>query len=873
MANDLVMRLQMMIADKVSAPLKKIQQASGLTAKGLQATRTQLERLGQQRQLIDRLKEQQRAWQNTSNQLKIHQAQLQSLRNSGTATATQIARQTALVDKSNASLQRQSGRLVELRRAINASGIGKLSTDEQKLNQAIAQTTARLRDQEAAIHRINSIKSTRDEQLGGLAKVGGVGLAMRMAGQRGLSAAASFMLPGFDFDKTMARVQALTQLEKDSDAFKQLRQQARDLGASTNFSANDAAEGQALLAMAGFNPKEIMGAMPGMLDMSLASGVELGRTAEIASNISRGFGIDANDMTRVADVLTVALTSSNTTLETLGDTMKYVAPNAQALGVSMEETAALAGLLGNVGIQGSQAGTALRGMFIRMSTQPAAARKALEDLGISFADSSGNMRNFSEILVDVYKATENMGNMEKMKYVAEIFGREPSSAVMELLNTSNAGEMQAFIERIQNSQGAAAKTALTMNEHLGGKLKALESGWEELGNKFYDSIKEDLSDIVIWVTKVIGAINEWATANPALVETIAKVVSGALVLLTVVGTLMVTITAILAPLVMFKASMMILGVKVFGAGGAIKWLVNIIKWAGLVLKAHPLILAIGLLATAVYLIYQNWDSFVWFFNDLWDQVKTAFDGGIAGISAFILNWSPIGLFYKAFAMVLDYFGVTLPENFTTFAAHMFTNFGNSVMENGKALLVWFTTVFVSVFTWFMVDLPQKFTGFGKMMMDGLINGIKNTAGAVKDSIVNLGDNVVGWFSDKLNINSPSKVFMSVAQSIPEGVALGITKDLPVVSAAVNELNDTTLDPFASTHHSNNSHTTATTATPPLMSTNQRGGNTVHFGGDTYNITLQSGSSDNNANLMQQLERLLEQREREKAARYRSRLSD
>ena len=156
----------------------------------------------------------------------------------------------------------------------------------------------------------------------------------------------------------MSRVQALTRLDKGSAELAALRAQARKLGADTMFSATEAAEGQAFLGMAGFDAKQIQAAMPGLLDMAKAGDTDLGRTADIGSNILGGFGLAAEEMSRVSDVLTQTMTTSNVTLEMLGETMKYVAPQARAAGASLEEMAAMTGLLGNVGIQSSQAGTA-----------------------------------------------------------------------------------------------------------------------------------------------------------------------------------------------------------------------------------------------------------------------------------------------------------------------------------------------------------------------------------------------------------------------------------------------------------------------------------------------------------------------------------
>ncbi|GHU38883.1 hypothetical protein AGMMS50256_38480 [Betaproteobacteria bacterium] len=185
---------------------------------------------------------------------------------------------------------------------------------------------------------------------------------------------------GVEFEATMSKVQALTRLDRDSPEMAALNTQARELGAKTMFSATEAAQGQAFLAMAGFSPEHVLQSMPAMLDMAKAGDMDLARTADIASNVQTAMGLDASQMPRIADTLTMAFTSSNVSLEMLGETMKYMAPAARAAGMSLEEASAMAGLLGNAGIQASMAGTSLRNVITRLAAPPKAAGEALSEL-------------------------------------------------------------------------------------------------------------------------------------------------------------------------------------------------------------------------------------------------------------------------------------------------------------------------------------------------------------------------------------------------------------------------------------------------------------------------------------------------------------
>src|SRR5690606_33363463 len=214
-----------------------------------------------------------------------------------------------------------------------------------------------------------------------------------------------------DFEQAMSRVGALVRATDEELAI--LSRTARDLGASTVFSASQAAEGMSYLAMAGFSVQEIVEAMPGLLNTAAAAQSGLGVTADIVSNILSGFQLEARETGRIADVLTATFTSSNTTLESLGDTMSYVAPVAASLGISLEEVAAMTGRLGDVGIQGQRAGTALRAIFTRLASPTGEAARLIQDLGIQMTDSSGNMLPMIDIIRQIEERTRNMGSAQR----------------------------------------------------------------------------------------------------------------------------------------------------------------------------------------------------------------------------------------------------------------------------------------------------------------------------------------------------------------------------------------------------------------------------------------------------------------------------
>ncbi|HIF7719919.1 TPA: phage tail tape measure protein, partial [Escherichia coli] len=298
------------------------------------------------------------------------------------------------LERLNESRTREIQKMRELGGELKRHGIS-LTGSDNTIQQAIRRTEQynnQLERERQALARVTRARErySRAQETAGKLKTGGA-LAIGAAAAGGY-AAGRFLQPAIGFGKEMSRVQALTRIDKNSPQFKALREQALKLGSETQFTASDAASGQSFLAMAGFTPQAIQAALPGVLNMALAGGVELGETADIGSNILTQFNLTADQMDRVGDTLTAAFTRTNTDLRALGETMKYTGPVAAKLGISLEEAAAMAGMLANNGLRGSDAGTAMRASLSRLASPPKAAADALKELGVSVADARGKMR-------------------------------------------------------------------------------------------------------------------------------------------------------------------------------------------------------------------------------------------------------------------------------------------------------------------------------------------------------------------------------------------------------------------------------------------------------------------------------------------------
>ena len=309
------------------------------------------------------------------------------------------------------------------------------------------------------------------------------------------------------FESGMSAVKALTGAV-DED-FLALKQTAKDLGASTSFSATEASQGMQYLAMAGWDTNEIIAAMPGLLDLAAAGATDLGTAADIVSDVMTAMGMSASESGRAADIFAKAATSSNTTIEGLGNTMKYAAPIAYSFGMSLEDVAAAAALMGNAGIKGEMAGTALRASLLRMSSPTTEMSKAMKALGISFTDASGKMKGMKDIVRMLETSFSGLSESEKLAYAQDLFGTEAASAWLGIIN-QGADAYDAMAESLYGAEGAAKEMANTRLDNLAGDMQLLSSAAESAKLNLMEKLNPYLRQGVQWLTGKIPMIEQMA---------------------------------------------------------------------------------------------------------------------------------------------------------------------------------------------------------------------------------------------------------------------------------------------------------------------------------------------------------------------------
>ncbi|ELW2560595.1 phage tail tape measure protein, partial [Escherichia coli] len=561
----------------------------------------------------------------------------------------------------------------ELGGELKRHGIS-LTGSDNTIQQAIRRTEQynnQLERERQALARVTRARErySRAQETAGKLKTGGA-LAIGAAAAGGY-AAGRFLQPAIGFGKEMSRVQALTRIDQNSPQFKALREQALKLGSETQFTAGDAASGQAFLAMAGFTPQAIQAALPGVLNMALAGGVELGETADIGSNILTQFNLTADQMDRVGDTLTAAFTRTNTDLRALGETMKYTGPVAAKLGISLEEAAAMAGMLANNGLRGSDAGTAMRASLSRLASPPKAAADALKELGVSVADARGKMRPMEDVLLDLYKATQKYGQVDQVSFFKDIAGEEAFVGLQTLVAAAGSGELQKLTRELQGARGEADRVAKVMADNLDGDLKNLDSAWEGLRIRISDLVDGPLRSVTQWLTRVLEKITSLAQAHPVLTRQLL-IAGGALLAMTAtVGSLSLAIGVLAGPLAKLRLGFSLLT----GSMNAVRLLPAL--WGMVTGSVSLLGGAIGALFSPVGLIVAALAGAAVLIWKYWDPIRAFFAGVFSGIME---RLTPLRETFERFGPVFDAIGSGISQVFNWFKSLL------SPMESSKETL-------------------------------------------------------------------------------------------------------------------------------------------------------------------------------------------
>ena len=497
-----------------------------------------------------------------------------------------------------------------------------------------------------------------------------------------------------------------------------------------------------------------------------------------------------------------------------------------------------------------------------------------------------------------------------------------------LISNSNGAAflMRVVGQRLQMRKSERLNQNTEGMDKLHDRARAVSAGAEHeahaklsdlklvMGEKILPVYTQALEMAIAAVTKLNGFMERNPTVAKAMITGFA-VLAGVLLVL---GPLMLGIAALVGPYAMLHVMFAKIGIKggvltpiLRGLGGAFMWVGRVMLWLGRAFMLNPIGLAVTAIAGAAFLIYKYWEPIKAFFGGLWSHVKTAFAGGIGGVSALIANWSPLGLFYRAFAGVLGWFGIALPAKFSDFGSGLLRGMASGIsrslnvinqywepvktffagvwpqlkatcaggLAGISALIInWspvgvFYQAFAGVLSWFGIKLPAQFTEFGVNILRGLVNGITGSMGAVKDAISNAGSSTIAWFKEKLGIHSPSRVFAQLGDYTMQGLAVGLDRSegapLAKVSGMAQRL--TQLGAGIAIGTATALPASAFDTRAPLPVGGFGAGMTIQ--GDKIEITFHVQAGTDPQAIARAVSVALDQRDREKAARIRSSLRD
>jgi len=441
-----------------------------------------------------------------------------------------------------------------------------------------------------------------------------------------------------DFDSAMSQVAAVS--GATGDELEQLRDKAREMGSKTKFSASEAAEAMNYMAMAGWKTSDMLSGIEGIMNLAAASGEDLATTSDIVTDALTAFGLTAADSGHFADILAAASSNANTNVSMMGETFKYCAPIAGALGFSAEDTAEAIGLMANAGIKSTQAGTAMRTMMNNLAGEVKFTGAAFGEMQVRTTNADGSMRELNDILADCRVAFSQMSESEKAANAEALVGKNAMSGFLAVMNAAPA-DIEKLNSAIKNCDGTALGMAETMQDNLAGQLTILKSQLEELAISFGEMLMPVIRDIVSWLQGFIDKLNSMDEGTKEMILKIGLFVAALGPVLIVIGKVISAVGTILT-----------IVPKVATAFGAVK---TAFAALSAVFSANPIGLVIAAVAALIAIfvsLWNNCEGFRDFWINLWQGIKDFFVEIWSGIKSVVSsvtdfiqnNWQSLFLF-------------------------------------------------------------------------------------------------------------------------------------------------------------------------------------------------------------------------------------
>ena len=604
-----------------------------------------------------------------------------------------------------------------------------IETEEElrRLQQEAATTSTTLSKIDVAGQKMesvgNSIAGAGKKMMGITTIIGGVGIAA--------------VKTAADFDSAMSQVAAVS--GATGDDFDALRDKAREMGAKTKFSATEAAEAMNYMAMAGWKTGDMLDGIEGVMNLAAASGEDLATTSDIVTDALTAFGLTAKDSGHFADILAAASSNANTNVSMMGETFKYCAPIAGALGFSEEDTAEAIGLMANAGIKSTQAGTALRTIMNNLSGDIKISGKAIGDVTIATTNADGSMRSLSDILGDCRTAFGSLTESEKAQTAESLVGKNAMSGFLALMNAAPA-DVDKLSGAIANCDGVSEKMATTMQDNLAGQLTILKSQLQELAISFGDILMPAIRSIISKLQGFVDKLNGMDEGTKRTIVTIALLVASIGPLLIIIGTTISKIGVAMQGFVKLANGVSKLKVAIQGGTGILGKL-----GAALGGVSAPVLAVVAVIAVLVAAFVHLWRTNEDFRDAIigtWNRIKDTISGFCQGI---VDRLNALGFQFTDIVDVLK----TVWDGFCQILAPIFEGVFNhiaNILSTVTGVITGILDVFIGIFTG---NWSQAWTGV-KEIFSSIWNGISSFFTNILNVIKGVADVVLGWFGTSWN---------------------------------------------------------------------------------------------------------------------------
>lgn len=670
------------------------------------------------------------------------------------------AKATGKDSEETRKLEEEYGKL-QTQLTTSENNINKTETAITRQEAAVTQSKAALAEMEAELKNVNAelARAPFDEYAEKAGKVGGTitkageSLLPLTTGLVGLGATAVKITA--DFDQQMSKVSAIS--GATGDDFDKLRDKAREMGAKTKFSATESAEAMEYMAMAGWETKDMLNGIDGIMNLAAASGEDLATTSDIVTDALTAFGLTAQDSAHFSDILAAASSSANTNVSMMGETFKYAAPVLGSMGYSAEDAALAIGMMANSGIKSSQAGTALRGAMTNLAKPTDTVEGAMKKYNISLTDNEGRMLSLRELMVQLRTNLGGLSKSEQAAAATALFGKNAMSGMLAVINGSDK-DFKKLENAIDNCDGSSEQMANTMNDNLGGQITILMSQLQELAISFGDMLIPTIREVVEHVQDFVDKLNSMDEGQRQTILRIGLVVAALGPMLIGIGKVITATGTISKALGKVAAGF----VNVGGVSGVFT--------KALAAITSPAAIVVAAIAAITAVIVHLWNTNEDFRNTItgiWQKIKDAFTGFTEGIRE---RLSGLGISFSDVTSAIS----TVWNGFCNLLAPVI----EAAFQIVATVLQAAFDVILGIWDVFSALFSGDWTGAweaAKGIFTSVFDAVKEYFSTVLNAIKGVLDVFLGWFGTDWETvwNTAKDLFSEVWEAIKEGVSIAL----------------------------------------------------------------------------------------------------